>query len=354
MEKVKTIDEIYEQMLEDVRTRCGVRLDEGCDLAVRLYAAAAQIHALYLQAQWVEGQCFPQTAQGSALDSHARMRNLTRTPPTKAEGKLRFFLREAAQDARVIPLGCVCISDAGVRYETTREVTIKAGATQADAPARAVEAGVSGNTGRDTIHAMSLPPAGVVRCSNPEAFSGGSNEESDDQLRARILDSYRRLPNGANAAYYESCALMFPGVAAAKAVGRARGIGTVDVYVSTASGIPDQALMAQIEEDLASKREIAVDVRVCAPVYRIVNISLALQAEHSADYETVRAAAESAVRGYFTGARLSKPVLLSELHALLHGVEGLRNYHILAPASDIAGDDTQLPKLGTLTITQLK
>lgn len=351
---MKTIDEIYEQMLEDVWTRCGVRLDEGCDLAVRLYAAAAQVHALYLQSQWIEGQCFPQTAQGSALDSHAQIRNLTRTAAARAEGKLRFFLREAAQDARVIPLGCVCISDAGVRYETTKEVTIAAGATQVDAPARAVEAGVSGNTGRDTIHAMSLPPTGVVRCSNPEAFSGGADEESDDRLRARILDSYRRLPNGANAAYYENCALLFPGVMAAKAVGRARGIGTVDVYVATASGIPDQALITQIEADLASKREIAVDVKVCAPSYRNVNISLALQADSGADYEKVRAAAELAIRGYFTGARLSKPVLLSELHALLYGIEGLRNYHILEPASDIDGNDTQLPRLGTLTITELK
>ena len=47
-------------------------------------------------------------------------------------------------------------------------------------------------------------PIGVVQCTNPAAFSGGCDAESDEALRGRVLASYQRLPNGANAAYYLS------------------------------------------------------------------------------------------------------------------------------------------------------
>ena len=60
----KTIDEIYGEMLTIFAQASGYLPSASCDLAARLYAAAAQIHSLLLQAQWVLAQSFPQTAQG--------------------------------------------------------------------------------------------------------------------------------------------------------------------------------------------------------------------------------------------------------------------------------------------------
>ena len=69
---MKTVDEIFGEMLVCFGERTGMEVDQGCDLAVRLYAAAAQIYALYLQADWVARQAFPQTAEGDYLDLHAQ------------------------------------------------------------------------------------------------------------------------------------------------------------------------------------------------------------------------------------------------------------------------------------------
>lgn len=60
----KTIDDIYGEMLEVFAQESGYLPASSCDLAVRLYAAAAQIQSLLIQAQWVLDQSFPQTAQG--------------------------------------------------------------------------------------------------------------------------------------------------------------------------------------------------------------------------------------------------------------------------------------------------
>ena len=56
---MKTVDAIYEEMLACFGERTGMELKEGCDLAVRLYALAAQIYALQVQTDWVSRQAFP-------------------------------------------------------------------------------------------------------------------------------------------------------------------------------------------------------------------------------------------------------------------------------------------------------
>ena len=77
---MKTVEEIYETLKADMAQRAGFVPEDGCDLAVRLWAAAAQIQALEIQADWVLDQSFPQTAEGVYLDRHADMRGLTRLP----------------------------------------------------------------------------------------------------------------------------------------------------------------------------------------------------------------------------------------------------------------------------------
>ena len=101
---MKTVDEIFEEMLACFGEKTGVELEAGCDLAVRLYAAAAQVYALYVQADWVARQAFPQTAEGEYLDLHAQLRSLERKEATRAVGTLRFTAGEASENDRAIPL----------------------------------------------------------------------------------------------------------------------------------------------------------------------------------------------------------------------------------------------------------
>ena len=176
----------------------------------------------------------------------------------------------------------------------------------------------------------------------------------DASLRSRILESYQRLPNGANAAWYEQTAMGHEGVAAARAVGRARGIGTVDVYIATAAGLPNGTLLAAVQADLQERREIAVDVQVKAPAAVEMDVSAELAVREGADFSAVKAAAEQALASFFSGRRLGGPVLLAELGDLLYHVEGVENYRLLAPAADLAAEDGTLPMLGRVTVTEME
>ena len=350
---MKEWTEIYEQLRGTFAQRAGFVPSEGCDSAVRLYALAAELQSLLMQADWVLDQSFPQTAQGTYLDYHAETRGITRGAAEKAAGVIRFAAADKVTAACPIEKGTVCMTAEGVRFETTEDAAIAVGSQWADVPAQAVEAGTGGNVIAGTVTLLSAMPVGVVQCTNPAAFSGGCDAESDEALRGRVLASYQRLPNGANAAYYEQEAMCYPGVAAAKAVGRARGIGTVNVVIATHAGVPDAALLAAVETDLQKKREIAVDVKVLAPTVETVAVTAALKAAPGYTFAEVKAGVQSTLEALFTGGLLGKSVTTARLLTLLCGVEGVENVHLTAPAADVAVDATELPMLGTVTLSEL-
>ncbi|HJB56737.1 MAG TPA: baseplate J/gp47 family protein [Candidatus Flavonifractor intestinipullorum] len=350
---MKTIDEIYRELLETFSSQSGYLPSASCDLSARLYAVAAQVQALYLQAEWVMGQAFPQTAQGTYLDYHAETRGIQRSVATAAEGYLRFQVDTAVAQDLSIPAETVCMTVEGRRFQTVEAAVLEAGELYVDVLSKALEPGSGGNVAAGTVIRMAVAPAGVKSCTNPAAFVGGADQEGDEALRIRVLDSFKRLPNGANAAFYEREAMNFPGVAAAKAVGRARGIGTVDVYVATEAGLPGTELLEAIEADLQAKREIAVDVEVCAPQEQTVDVTVAIQAAEGYTYDQAEDEADAAIRAHFTGDLLGKGVTLAELGHLLYSLESVSNYHFTAPAADVAAVVTALPRLGSLTISDM-
>ncbi|MDO4314831.1 MAG: baseplate J/gp47 family protein [Oscillospiraceae bacterium] len=351
---MRSIEEIYQSMLAAFAERAGFAPEEGCDLAVRLWAAAAEIQALGIQADWVLDQSFPQTAQGVYLDYHGTMRGLVRTPAAKAAGTLRFTVETALAADQTIPAGTVCMTAEETRFQTTKSAVLAAGELFTEAPAEALEGGGSGNAAPGAVCILTACPVAVTSCTNPAAFSGGRDAEDDASFRARILESYQRLPNGANAAWYEQTAMGYPGVAAAKAVGRARGIGTVDVYAAAEGGLPSAELLAGLQAELQEKREIAVDVEVKAPAVASVDVTVAVAGGEGVDFGSLQAAVEQTLTAFFTGRLLGKPVRLAELGSRLYALEGLENYRFSAPAADLAADDTVLPVLGTLRVTEME
>lgn len=348
-----TVDEIYGQMVEAFQQETGVTLAGDGDMAVRLYAVAAQVYALYVQADWVNRQCFPQTAQGDYLDKHAQLRGLERRAAVAAEGILRFETDQAPGTDLTIPAGTVCMTAGLVRFETTQEAVLQAGETMVETTAVAVEPGVAGNVAAGTIRAMAVAPVGISRCTNPDGFSGGLDEESDQELRERVLETFQRMPNGANAAFYEQSAMSFPQVAAAAVVSRPRGVGSVDVVVSTAAGVPDSELLEELQAYFEERREIAVDVQVRAPEVQDVDVTVQIQTMANRDAETVRQAVEQAVRSWFDGRQLGQNILKAKLGQLVFDVEGVENYALTAPASDVTVQYDVLPRLRTLSVTQM-
>ena len=350
---MKTIDEIYREMLACFGEETGLEPREGTDLSARMYALAAQVYALYVQADWVTRQAFPQTAEGEYLDYHAQLRSLERKPALPAQGTVRFTAGEAAQSDRAIPEGTVCMTAGLVRFATTQAAVLPAGELTVDVPVQALEPGTAGNVSAQTVVSMAVAPMGIASCTNPQAFAGGADGEGDEELRARILDTFRRLPNGANAAFYEQGALSFDQVAAAAVIPKPRGLGSVDVIVSTLAGTPGEELLEQLQDYFEQRREIAVDVQVKAPTPVTVNVAVQVKAKGGWDKTQVLDQVEEALEGWFDGKLLGQDVLLARLGSLIYGCDGVENYAVSAPAADLAVDADELPVLGTLSVEEM-
>ena len=350
---MKTIDEIYREMLACFGEETGLEPREGTDLSARMYALAAQVYALYVQADWVTRQAFPQTAEGEYLDYHAQLRSLERKPALPAQGTVRFTAGEAAQSDRSIPQGTVCMTAGLVRFATTQAAVLPAGELTVDVPVQALEPGTAGNVSAQTVVSMAVAPMGIASCTNPQAFAGGADGEGDEELRARILDTFRRLPNGANAAFYEQGALSFDQVAAATVIPRPRGVGSVDVIVSTLAGTPGEELLEQLQDYFEQRREIAVDVQVKAPTPVTVNVAVQVKAKGGWDKTQVLDQVEETLESWFDGKLLGQDVLLARLGSLIYGCDGVENYAVSAPAADLAVDADELPVLGTLSVEEM-
>lgn len=349
---MRTIDEIYQEMLACFGEQTGLEPREGCDLSARLYALAAQVYSLYVQADWAVRQAFPQTAEGEYLDRHAQLRGLERKPAVAAEGSVRFTAGEASDTPREIPRGTVCMTAGLVRFETTEPAVIPAGGRTADVPVRALEPGRLGNVSAGAIVSMAVAPIGVSSCANPEPCAGGADGEADEELRGRVLETFKRLPNGANTAFYQQGALSFDQVAAAAVIPRPRGLGSVDVIPATLAGQPSPELLAEMKDYFDQRREIAVDLQVKAPDPVTVDIDVRVELEEGRSGDEVLPRVEEAIQGWFTGRLLGQRVLRAKLGEIVYHCEGVANYSVTAPAADVAVNKDQLPVLGTLSVEE--
>jgi uncharacterized phage protein gp47/JayE len=348
---MKSIEEIVTRLRDDFQKLAGAALRPGGDMDIRLTATAAQLYSLWYNQDFVEKQMFPQTAQGQYLDLHAGLRGIERQQADTAAGLIRFYIETPGDTPTTIPAEVRCVSNSGAEFITLASGEITAGETFCDIPARAKNSGGGGNIPEDSLAYMVNAPVGVNGCVNTAAFSGGADSEGDESLRARILKSYKLMPNGANKAYYETQVLNIPGVAAVSVIPRARGVGTVDIYIAGENGSPEEELLETVTELLNSQREICVSLLIMPPKVQPIDISASVKLAFGKSFAEVSAAVSSRIAEYFSGALLGSDVLRAKLGDIIFDTPGVENYQIGEPVQDMISLAGELPVLGDLNIT---
>lgn len=350
-----TYSEILENMKNEFKNLAGFDADEASDIGIRLKVLAGEIFSTMASIDWLKNQMFPQTATASQLDLHAEQRGLTRKPATKARGKLTFSRQRSILYDITIPEGTVCATSGsdGFRYKTTETVVLPAGSLSVQANAEAELPGAASNTLAETITVMVTPPAAITSVSNALAFSGGTDSESDDDLRKRLIESYRNIPNGTNAAFYKECALQYDDVYSASAVSRAGGDGTVYVYVAGRGGVLGASVMKSIQDDINVLREINVDVTVKAPKLVARNVSVTLYPKDGYTFSDIEDECQTVISNYFSSLKIGEPYFVAGLGNAIFNMEGVKNYKFTSNNySDYITGNDELVCLGTVKIIE--
>ncbi len=151
---------------------------------------------------------FAQWSYGEWLDLHGEKVNCIRRAANHASGKLVV----TGKAGTIIPSGyqfaTVADLTASVIFETVGESVLEGmpdsnGQVTNEVDIRAVDGGLIGNVEADTIKLMVKPLTGISYLSNPEDITGGTELETDDEYRKRVLDAMRNGTSmtGCNADY---------------------------------------------------------------------------------------------------------------------------------------------------------
>ncbi len=348
-------DEILTKLQEDYTERTGTQPDRASDIGIRLRVVAGELFSLYAQLNWLKNQMFPNTAQGEFLELHAAQRGLERKSGTKARGEVDLYLQSRMNYDITVPEGTV-VSTAGsdpVRFETDEEITIRSGQLSGHVGITALDDGERGNVSEQTISVIVTPVAGVTRVQNDYRTEFGSDTESDEQLRARILDSFVRISNGTNKAYYINEALSVEGVSAASVIAGNRGPGTVDVYITTNTGTVSPGLINRVGARLRQAREVNVDVQVFTMTNVPVNVYMELSVIKGYDFDEVKSGVISALGEYFMTLRGGETVYLSKLSEAIEHVDGVKDHSFVQTLMhDVAINENCIGRLGAVLITE--
>jgi len=230
--------------------------------------------------QYLSNQLLPDTAEDAFLDRFADIWLLQpRKPPFYANGTVSV----TATSGAIIPLGQQFTAGGGNGpvFASTAQITV--GISPVTVPVVAISpySGTIGNLDPGTVLALAPAIPNVANIATVVSLTGGAEQETNDELRARVLLRIQQPPCGGNGTDYEQWALSVPGVTRAWVSPCEMGVGTVTVRFmcddlrASNGGFPLPGDVAILQAYINTVRPVtAIDCFVVVPIPLPVNFTL--------------------------------------------------------------------------------
>lgn len=164
-------------------------------------AVSEQIAEAYIDNQVISYQYDIDAKSGADLDSFVMLFGMARLPAKRASGTVTFLRSSNLSQQVAIPLGTTVSTpdSTPIVVQTVSSALMDVGVSSVDVAAQAVTPGSVGNVGANALTVGTV--AGVDSETNLSAFSGGTDQESDTQLRARWKSTVFRSLAGTQQMY---------------------------------------------------------------------------------------------------------------------------------------------------------
>lgn len=340
--------EVLRQQMLDSATG-GISTAEG-SFASDVYAPmAVEAYKIYGNIDLAIDSFFVQTSQGSYLDEAGAQVGVERRPGTTASGKVTVTGTTGA----TVPAGTLFTTNSGLQFASSAAAVLESGTATVEA--EAVEAGSQYNILAGEIVRLVSPVAGVTGATNAEAFSGGTDVESDDALRERVLLRMRQPATSGNAAHYREWALSVPGVGDAKITPLVNGNGTVGVLICDSNKLPpSEDIVEDVAAYIETQRPIGATVTVTGAVAKTINVAAVATLE-GVEAAAVQASYQEALTSFFAEVAFNlSEVSVNRAAYLLMSIPGVIDYTSLTlngADANVTIADNEVPVLGTCTVT---
>jgi uncharacterized phage protein gp47/JayE len=279
------------------------------------------------------------------LPRHGTQWGVPQVQATPAQGVVSF----AGADTTPVPGGTTLTSAGGIAYTVNTAVTLSGGAV---ALVTASVAGTAGNLPAGAVLTLASPISGLSPQSATVAaggLAGGTDIETQDSWKARILQRIRNPPMGGAAADYPTwVGQISPGAIVAVKPNWV-GNGTVGLVVAMPGPVvPSAPQLAAIAAYIQTVRPVTGQLVMVPAILRPVDISLHL----SPDTVAIRAATLSALALFFSqDAAIGGTIFTTRLDNAISNASGEYSHERALPSADVVAGATEIPVLGTVTFT---
>ena len=313
--------------------------------ASRLAACAT---GQYAHQAWIVRQIFPDTADTQYLERHAALRGITRRNATTASGAATI----SGVVGAVIGDG-VSIKYGRLLYRTQGSAQIGPNGT-ASVAIIAKESGTMCNLFQVAGQLMAAPAGISSEC--VMTAEGGTDAEDDTSLLSRLLEIIRRPPAGGNQYDYKNWALSVDGVSSAYVYPLRRGLGTVDIAITSANGLPSDEIVAKTQAYIDQRRPVtAKNVTVIKPKITHVDVSVAVKLSEGTLLDA-QSRIQVALNSYFEALIPGDDLVVSQIETAISNVNGISDREVNTPNANRHADTVnsiEWFKLGSLKVSLL-
>lgn len=298
------------------------------------------------------------TATGSDLDAIVSLLGVVRKQATHAEGTVVFGRSDAYDTDIAIQYAQIIStkrdSNNNNIYEfivIDEDAKLKAGDLRTTVNVRAAEPG-SIFLPINTITVMNTPIIGIEYVTNITQFNGGTDEETDDELRDRAKQALAGLGRGTNTAL-RSALLEIAGIIDAIVMDMNRGVGTADIVVITSEIPPPASLMDEIDYAISITKSAGIDIGIIYPTIKKQNITVqitditgAILPKDNIDK------AVNAIINYCNNLSVGDILIISQLErAIGNAIDNVDiDVVVQVPVANVVPSSTEVIRCGIITI----
>ncbi|HGM1373212.1 TPA: baseplate J/gp47 family protein [Clostridioides difficile] len=337
------------------RTLKNINLDvykgEGSFLNDMVSGNTFELSKMYVELSNIYKMAFIEDTYNQLLDKRVNEFGVYRKLGTEATGEVEFIGENGVE----ISNGTI-ISYKDLSFVVIKDIVI-GGEEGNISPVEALEIGTRYNLPSDCEFKVNDNIFGIEKITNINKFSGGTEIETDEELRERFFRVQKNQATSGNKAHYEEWALEVDGVYNAKVYPRWNGAGTVKVLLFGQNNqAVEEEIITKCREHIEEEMPIGATLTVTTPIPLNITISASMELESGYTLDMVKNSFIENINQYFRS--ITGEIVYTKIMGIListSGVHDLSNLLVNNSTDNIITiEDDKIPSVTTLDFSEVE